>query len=187
MEPLLSFFVCFVLTIFTAVVQEMLLLLQKRNFIRLPISVNKCWWQEEDHVVRNGTNTVSLFQQHKYVQATDLPPPLPNSLFLFSSSSTYTKTSWSLAKHSSSAGIPCQQFTRPHPVWSNKETRAISCLSYCQPPPSAHLLTFPSFGVTRKREPQTWEGLTRGEGNSGTEQGSLRVLSFSWLKLLFLL
>ncbi len=36
----------------------------------------------------------------------------------------------------SAPGILCQQFTRRHPVWSNKESRAISCLSLCQPPSS---------------------------------------------------
>lgn len=139
-------------------------------------------------------NTVFLFQQDKHEQATESPPRVSLSLFLsssfFSSSSSSlssfssTKTSWTLAKPCSSAGIPCQQFTRPHPVWGNKETRAISCLSYCQPPPSAHLLTFPSFGVTRKRR---MPGPDKGRGKIWHDQGSLPPLSFRWLQLLFLL
>lgn len=50
----------------------------------------------------------------------------------------------------SAPGIPCQQFTRRHPVWSNKESRAISCLSLCQPPsvslPTCHQTLHPAGG-----------------------------------------
>ena len=45
------------------------------------------------------------------------------SFSLLASLSPFTTASWAHAKPSSSPGIPCQQFTRPHPVWSNKETR----------------------------------------------------------------
>lgn len=86
---------------------------------------------------------------------------LPVSLSLFPSSSCFssTTTSWAPAKPSSSPGIPCQQFTRPHPVWSNKETRAISCLSFCQPPPSALLLTFPLWRHHKeRRDAWSWQG-----------------------------
>lgn len=115
----------------------------------------------------------------------------PFSSFFYSSSSfsSSTTTSWALARPSSSPGIPCQQFTRPHPVWSNKETRAISCLSYCQPPPSAHILTFPSFDVTKKRGTP---GLDKGRGKLwqwprfiGSVQLQLTQATFSTVRYSF--
>lgn len=82
----------------------------------------------------------------------------------FSSSSS--KTFWSAAKPSSppGTGTSCQQFTRPHPVQSNKETRTNSFLSSCQPPPSAHLLTFPPVSRTEAIDLRRPDGREVGGG-----------------------